>query len=123
MSDMPFRVSFGSWGNALKAAGFIVPGPTPPQIGRKIGSRNKKRSRVKTVHGYIELFEPCHPLAKKNGYVPEHRMVAWNAGLIRDKKLQVHHKNGKKTDNYLSNLEVTTCAEHTSHHWKGKKRK
>lgn len=120
---MPFRLCFGSWGDALKAAGFKVRGPMPPQVGRKPGSRNKRRYRIKTVHGYVDVFEPKHPLAKKNGYVLEHRMIAWDAGLMSDKILQVHHKNEIKTDNRLENLEVTTCAEHTSHHWRGKKRK
>jgi len=88
------------------------------------GSRNKKGvSKIVTVGGYLEIFQPSHPLAKKNGYVLEHRMIAYDAGLIRDPKMQVHHKNGNKQDNRLENLEVTTCAEHTKHHWKGAKRK
>lgn len=84
------------------------------------GSRNKKGvKRILTVHGYYEIFQPQHPLAKKNGYIREHRMIAWDAGILTDPSLEVHHKNEIKTDNRIENLEVTTHAEHTSKHWKG----
>lgn len=87
------------------------------------GSRNKKGvSRILTIHGYYEVFQPQHPLAKKNGYVREHRMIAWDAGLFTDATLEVHHKNENKTDNRLENLEIITHEEHASLHWKGKKR-
>jgi len=52
----------------------------------------------------------------KWGYVSMHRMLL---GFPEGK--QVHHKNGNKLDNQRENLEVTTLAEHTSHHHKGKK--
>jgi hypothetical protein len=88
------------------------------------GSRNKKGvSRILNCHGYYEKFEPTHPLAKKNGYVLEHRMIAYAAGLIKDAKMEVHHKNEIKTDNRLKNLEITTHAAHARLHWKGSKQK
>jgi hypothetical protein len=59
----------------------------------------------------------------KNGYAREHRMAAWDAGLLTDKRQIVHHKNGIKTDNRIENLEVKSNADHTSLHWKGTKRK
>lgn len=87
------------------------------------GSRNKKSvKRILTVHGYYEVFQPQHPLAKKNGYVREHRMIAWDGGLLTDKKQIVHHKNEDKTDNRLSNLAVASNGEHTALHWRGAKR-
>lgn len=88
------------------------------------GARNKKGvGRLLTVHGYIEVFQPQHPLAKNNGYVREHRMIAWDAGLLTDPTMEVHHKNGVKTDNRLENFEILTKQEHTAVTWKGKKRK
>lgn len=90
--------------------------------GRVKGQRNASRKRIVTVHGYVDVFEPTHPLAKKNGYVREHRMVAWDAGILTDKTKNVHHRNEKKTDNRIQNLEVIGHAEHVRQHWDGKKR-
>ncbi len=87
------------------------------------GARNKRGvARLLSIHGYIEVFQPQHPLSKKNGYVREHRMIAWDAGLLTDPAMEVHHKNEDKTDNRIENLEVITHEQHTSLHWKGKKR-
>jgi hypothetical protein len=90
--------------------------------GRAKGQRNLKRKRIISVHGYAEVFEPKHPCAKANGYVLEHRMVAWDSGLLTDKRMNVHHKNEDKTDNRLQNLGVIEHGKHISHHWKGVKR-
>ena len=87
------------------------------------GSRNKKGvKKVLNKWGYYEIFEPKHPLAKKNGYIREHRLIAYNAGLLKDHKMEIHHKNGIKTDNRLENLEVLPKQRHSSITWKGKKR-
>lgn len=87
------------------------------------GARNKKGvSRILTIHGYYEVFHPKHPLAKRNGYVPEHRMIAWDAGLLTDSSMEVHHKNEIKTDNRLENFEILTKQQHTAITWTGKKR-
>ena len=118
-SDMPYRCEFGSWGNALVEAGFQPTKFMPP--GKMIGVRNKVRKRIINVHGYVEIYEPSHPLAKKNGYVAEHRMIVWDVGLMVDRKMSVHHRNEIKTDNRLNNLVVLDRGEHTSHHFKGAK--
>ena len=66
--------------------------------------------------GYVDLWRPDHPIATGIGYVAEHRMVAWDAGLLTDPNLQVHHKNHDKTDNRIENLEVLDVAEHARLH-------
>ena len=88
------------------------------------GSRNKKGvRRLLNKWGYYELFEPSHPMAKKNGYIREHRMIAYDKGLLKNPEDEVHHINGIKTDNRVENLQVLSKPEHTSISWKGKKRK
>jgi len=66
--------------------------------------------------GYVHLWMPGHVLALPNGYVPEHRLVAYEAGLLVDLSDDVHHKNGTKDDNRLENLEVRTHGDHTREH-------
>jgi hypothetical protein len=86
------------------------------------GSKNKNKGKVLTKSGYLEVFEPKHPLAKKNGYVLEHRMIAFDLGMLTNLTNEVHHKNGIKSDNKADNLEVLPKTKHTSITWKGKKR-
>lgn len=71
------------------------------------------------VHGdgYIDIYSPGHPLARADGYVHEHRLVVWDAGLLTEPSLQVHHRNGDKQDNRIENLQVLTAAEHSRLHW------
>jgi hypothetical protein len=82
-------------------------------IRKTYGTKRRVRS-----DGYIEVYLPDHPLAACHGYVPEHRLVAWEAGLltIRDRHLHVHHKNEIKTDNRIENLEVKRDVDHGRDH-------
>ena len=66
--------------------------------------------------GYIEVYEPEHPLARSDGRVMIHRKIAWDTGLLTDPSLEVHHRNGDKTDNRPQNLEVLSTAEHARRH-------
>lgn len=68
--------------------------------------------------GYVRVWRPGHPLAKSDGYVLEHRLVAWENGLLVsvDSELHVHHKNRDKTDNRIENLEVVLASEHKRQH-------
>jgi len=62
---------------------------------------------TKTVKGYTYLYRPKHPNATKAGYVAEHRLVMEEKlGRLLSRKEVVHHKNTKRKDNRLSNLEL-----------------
>lgn len=95
---------------------------------RPKGSRNKRGvSRVVTKDGYIDVFEPLHPMAKANGYVAEHRKVWFDAGRVLREGHHLHHKNWDKQDNRLENLEELTASEHATRYnsggWETRRRK
>jgi hypothetical protein len=66
--------------------------------------------------GYIDIYEPSHPLARTDGYVFEHRKMMWDTGLLTDPELEVHHKNHLRSDNRFDNFEVKTSAQHALDH-------
>ena len=69
--------------------------------------------------GYVSVYVPDHPNANKDGYVMKHHLVMeQHIGRYIPKGYVVHHKNGKRDDNRIENLELMTLGEHTSHHMK-----
>lgn len=56
-------------------------------------------------------------MADKYGWAREHRVVAYEAGLLAEgDDRHVHHRNHVKTDNRLENLEVLTPRAHAAEH-------
>jgi hypothetical protein len=78
--------------------------------------RRGARGPRPTLTGYVRVWAPGHPLAHRDGYVLEHRLVAYDAGLLTNPADHVHHVNGDKTDNRVENLAVMSGAEHLRLH-------
>ena len=67
-------------------------------------------------NGYVYIWEPDHPLTHADGYVAEHRKVAWDAGIVTEPTQHVHHLNGNRLDNGVTNLIALTNADHAMGH-------
>lgn len=78
-----------------------------PQYGRK---------RHLMPSGYVRVWVPGHPTAKRDGYALEHRYVMHEASIDIPPGAHVHHRNGDRADNRLENLEVLSPRAHTRHH-------
>lgn len=77
-----------------------------------INHPNWKGGRSKQLNGYVLIrISPSHrfysTMARTNGYCLEHRLIyAEYLGRPLEKYEEVHHKNGLKDDNIISNLEL-----------------
>lgn len=86
------------------------PGVPEPLTARGTG-------RSVTTDGYVRLYQPGHPIAAADGWALEHRVVAYDAGMITaDDPRGVHHRNHVRTDNRPENLRPMTSAEHAREH-------
>ena len=69
--------------------------------------------------GYLQVYRPDSFLARtgsyRNGYVPEHR-YKMEKKLKNNPDFVVHHKNGNKWDNRLSNLKEMPSWDHDDLH-------
>jgi hypothetical protein len=72
----------------------------------------KKRS-----DGYVCIHFPEHPRATKDGMIMEHILVmeCFLGRPLKEDEV-VHHKNHKRDDNRLCNLQIMTEREHMSYH-------
>jgi hypothetical protein len=70
--------------------------------------RGVRLYRKLTQDGYVLIWNPMHPLARKDGWVLEHRMVWYDAHGNLKPSETVHHINNNRQDNRLENLEPWT---------------
>jgi hypothetical protein len=76
-----------------------------------------KGGRITDKDGYILVYSPDHPHKNGIGYVREHRLIVEQSiGRYLLPSEHVHHKDEDKTNNDISNLEVSTNSEHTKKH-------
>jgi hypothetical protein len=74
--------------------------------------------KTKNRYGYVKVYSPHHPNAD-GVYVLEHRLVMEKKiGRFLNNDEVVHHKNGKRDDNRICNLELLTKSSHTALHHK-----
>ena len=68
--------------------------------------------------GDVPIYQPDHPRANKQGYVPEHILVAEEIlGRPLNPGEVVHHKDGKHSNNSPENIEVfENNGQHLSFH-------
>ena len=73
--------------------------------------------------GYMYAHtKPLHPKANGKGLYPSHRIIMENyLKRYLDENEVVHHVNGNKIDNTLSNLKVLENDQHTAMHRKDKR--
>ena len=73
-----------------------------------------KGGRAKHSEGYWLIYQPKHPFATSQGYVPEHRLVVEKSvsRYVNPQKEHVHHIDGNKKNNDLKNLVLLTPKEH-----------
>lgn len=67
--------------------------------------------------GYISIYFPDHPKSNKDGYIMEHDLVmeCYIGRWLKEDEV-VHHKNKKRNDNRIENLELMTFRNHARMH-------
>lgn len=86
---------------ATCASGVVPPGQYAPR------PQKRRTGRVLTAQGYVLIHKPDHPRSTRLGYVPEHRLVMEShLGRYLTAEENVHHLNGVKDDNRITNLEL-----------------
>ena len=93
------------------------------RTGPRSGERHTGwKGGVRIVKGYRHLYAPDHPMATKQGYVAEHRLVMAEAlGRPLSRREVVHHRDGDPLNNDLQNLMLfPDNASHLRHELTGR---
>ena len=100
----------------------------PNYKNRGLQSPLHKGAEIINSNGYIKIYKPDHPLCDKNGRILKHRYIAEkyiatenqkvsiNGIKVLNSDLDVHHIDGNKLNNDISNLLVLTKQEHAMIH-------
>ena len=68
--------------------------------------------------GYVKVKVKSHPMADKRNYVLLHRLVMENyLGRYLKEDEYIHHKDGNKLNNDISNLELVYAEQHAKEHY------
>jgi hypothetical protein len=77
------------------------------------GAPRRRGTFIDRSKGYVLAYAPDHPCATNRGYVYEHRLVMERElGRFLRRDEHVHHRNGKRWDNRIENLERLDASEH-----------
>jgi len=112
MEEAAGEFSEDKGGNGSMKTG-IEYGQAKPKARFREKNNNWKGGRHVAPNGYVKVLMPDHHLADSKGYVYEHRIVAEN--LLGRKLLPgeiVHHIDGNKQNNSLSNIQVEPSRAH-----------
>jgi len=66
--------------------------------------------------GYVVIFEPTHPNARKDGYVAEHiKVMAAKLGRPLERFEEVHHRMGSEA---ITSSRIWNCGPRNATAWK-----
>jgi hypothetical protein len=110
IQEADYRYSVSNFGNVKKNREVII-----RDNGRKQILNDKILKPIPNTYGYLKVRCYLQNRSVKNIYI--HRLVAKYFLPNSNNTLQVNHKNGIKTDNFVDNLEWVTCKENINHAW------
>jgi hypothetical protein len=86
--------------------------------GRHGNSAANWKGGRRIIGGYVYIYMPDHPNARRNGAVQEHRLIMEKhlGRYLADDEI-VHHIDGNKQNNLIENLELMKRGQHSHHHF------